>query len=324
MKYLNIINRSNKKLINISKRILKQERIPFPSKYEFIQTGHVNNILILDNNLILRFSNDSTSITRLDLESKIINSLKNKIPVPNIISVGNIGNVGYQILSHIKGQTLSKVWDDVTLANKNKIVIQIVEMLRVLHQIKAGDFKFICLPTNKTNTLQEFNDCEWRDVHLYLNKIKLDRDLIDESSKYYEKSRQCLDEENSAHLIHGDLHFDNILVHENSVSAVIDFEFSMFGSRDRELYKIEEFVRNPGEYGFKNNTYINFMILFKKYYPEIFKTKNLSQKLDLYDFIYTWKAFIYNDKFKNISKLENLNTVEKIRNIIEGKITRIL
>lgn len=309
------------------KRILEKEGLKFnESNIRQIKKGNVNKIFIYNENIVLRFSDDSTSTERLVREAKLLKRLKSKIPVPEVCSYGSIEKIGYQILSYVPGDRLSNVWPALSRLDKKELVSQFSGILNILHSINATTYRTICVPSIGHKTWLEYYDKEFDKVVRYI-KTNLPREDIKASQKFYSTNRQLLSESSTATLVHSDLIFDNILVYRKHISAILDFEFAAYASVDYELYKLEEFARNPAHYGYAENksSYYDFMKLLKKIYPDIFNKRNLAKKLNLYDFVYTWKAFKYNDEFNMIKREKNWSmTQAKLTKILSDRISRII
>lgn len=64
---------------------------------------------------------------------------------------------------------------------------------------------------------------------------EITNELLSELNKIEELARRLLDLELPQQLIHGDLHYDNVLVTEDGVSGLLDFEFCAFDWRAMEL-----------------------------------------------------------------------------------------
>ena len=125
--------------------------------------------------------------------------------------------------------------------------------------------------------------------------------LSKEEQKLIEEAYSLFDEylkSDEFVLVHNDLHFDNIFVHDGKIK-VIDFERSMYAPRDYELAIIYRMVRKPWKFASEEteeytdvNQYSNIIDYIGEYYPKIINTPNLYKRLAIYDIVYMLKHLI--------------------------------
>lgn len=96
--------------------------------------------------------------------------------------------------------------------------------------------------------------------------------------------------DNDFRLIHGDLHFDNILIDSNNNIKVIDFERALIAPIDYELDIFLRMCYNPSKYAsLEEEKYVNINDYkdipkhLKEYYPEIFNFEYFDIRHLIYD-----------------------------------------
>jgi len=82
-------------------------------------------------------------------------------------------------------------------------------------------------------------------------KDVIPEDLFTQSIDLFEQQRKCLPNPDGPSFIHMDFRPVNIMVHDNQVSGIIDFESARLGSTEMDFTKINRdiFTKNPGTLG---------------------------------------------------------------------------
>ena len=139
----------------------------------------------------------------------------------------------YTIEEKIKGYNLFDVWSNIDDNTRKFYLSNLIEIMRDMHQ--QTDCKELVL----TKMMDEFDE--------YISKIKDKKILTSEKINYLNllKSSLPLYFENAKFgNIHGDIHFNNLLVTDNGLK-LIDYERYDVGPLDREFDPINRMVRNP-------------------------------------------------------------------------------
>ena len=107
--------------------------------------------------------------------------------------------------------------------------------------------------------------------------------------KFVDENKYVLDE-GKVSLVYWDAHFDNILVKDNKIVGILDFERTELASIDFVLDILKRMMDNPKKYMSeesekfaKKEDYENLLDWFREFYPELFDFKELEKRLDLYD-----------------------------------------
>jgi hypothetical protein len=84
------------------------------------------------------------------------------------------------------------------------------------------------------------------------------------------------------------MNLGNILVENERVSAILDFEFALQAPADYELQAIEAFCLYPNDWAEEGNEvfctadFASLIPLIRKHYPELFEIHNLRERLNVY------------------------------------------
>ncbi len=140
----------------------------------------------------------------------------------------------------INGESLLLKWPLLKENEKQQILVQLLEKLEKLHSLDYNSrFDNNCLDL----ILKEYDN--------YLNKI-IESNILNKEKIYYlyelKNIIPKLFEGAKTGLIHGDLHFNNILVNANNEISIIDFEKIKRSFVERELDPINRMSRNPNSF----------------------------------------------------------------------------
>ena len=146
----------------------------------------------------------------------------------------------YYLERKINGKSLLLKWPLLKENEKYQILIQLLENLEKLHSLDYNsNFNNNCLDS----LLQEYDN--------YLNKI-IDSNILNKEKIYYlyelKNIIPKLLEGAKTGLIHGDLHFNNILINSANKISIIDFERLNFSFVEREFDPINRMSRNPNSF----------------------------------------------------------------------------
>lgn len=201
-------------------------------------------------NYIIDTSNDKKYILKIFFsqeqdykkEHEILKIIRNKVPVQEICKFDKddiIENKYYAIYKYVEGTTLSRSLQNTDIVGKS-IIKDAASALAEIHRIKFKSIGFFDENLNITVKLKPLD--QWYGD--FINEKageRLGRELIEKIRILVDKSREELvNLDNDPRLVHGDFQGTNILIKENRISGIIDWEFSMAG---HPLADIGQFFR---------------------------------------------------------------------------------
>ncbi len=277
-----------------------------------IEIGFTNKVYLIDDKYILKVCEDLENEDNFEKEVFFYNFFNEKIPVPKIRFFDNskmIYDKYFMIYNKIEGDNLYSQWHLMNDSERKDIIKQLCVILRTINKSSYKNF------THQFKLHSSFN---WHDKVLYnikksLKKIKqkklLSRKTIEKINSFVKKNHAVLSEQKMA-LVHGDVHFDNILVKKNKIFGILDFEKMDLYSLDFTLDVIKRMVDYPKKYiskGFekyvKMEEYSQLLIWFKEFYPELFEFKNLDKRLDLYALEYELATLLNWPNSKEVKRM---------------------
>lgn len=220
-----------------------------------------NIIELLNKSDIKLFNMDDKYLIRLSKypqnELSILKIIQNIDYVPHIIDFGLYKNLNedwhYSILTFQKGIDL---YDAIKTLNKDqieKIASELCIFLDQLHSVKNENYDIgLYIPTIKNTKLS------WKEGHKqYILWLKENIELVFLNTeakmcilnafKYLEHNIDALNDQRGPVLLHNDLHLKNIIIDQNHLSGIIDFECAQYGERDFDLTHLVHWTLFPKE-----------------------------------------------------------------------------
>ncbi len=259
---------------------------------EKMTVGFTNAVYSINNTFILKVCENEANEKNFAKEAFFYNLFKNTIPVPEIIVYDNtktLCNKNFIIYHKIIGDNLYTKWHVMTNAERKNAIKQ---LCNILQKVNDTDYREYVENFHMPHTIS------WKNV--ILSKIKkslqelktkniLTEDFIAEIQKFVQENAISLDEQKIA-FVYWDAHFDNILVKNNTIVGVLDFERTELASIDFGLDIFKRMMEQPQKYMSeecekfaKKEDYAHLLEWIEEFYPEMFAFKNLEQRLDLYN-----------------------------------------
>jgi len=296
----------------IIKKIFSQNNLGKIDKIEKIKIGFTNIIYLIENKYILKICKGINNENNFEKEAYFYNLFKNKLPVPSLIVYDNskkIYNRFFMIYPKIQGDNLYAKWHLMDNSERKKIIKELCGYIKNINDTVYGDYvkKF------KIDSSLNWHNKIVTSIQNSLKKIKINK-LI--TSEFIKKIETFVDEynyvltEQKIALVYWDAHFDNILVKNNKIVGILDFERTELSSLDFCLDIVKRMVERPKKYmsaetekfGRKKD-YIKLLEWYQKYYPKLFKFKSLNKRLDLYALEHDLKDLIGWPNVKEIKQV---------------------
>ncbi|MGE1010764.1 phosphotransferase family protein [Bacillus cereus] len=215
------------------------------------------------------------SKVKLEREYTVLNRLRNELPVPEMLDYweGNEDVTGALLLSEIKGVPITEKMD-------TALAYDIGVHHAMLHAIIPNEHDFNSPVSNVYGKWSEFIE---RQFYSFAEDAKevLDPCLYEQSLKHFDRQVKLLPAPDGPSFIHMDFRPGNILVHENQVVGIIDFESTRIGAIEIDFTKINSdiLMKSPGTWD-----------AYQKGYESIRPLINLQEVLPFYRFTDAFNA----------------------------------
>lgn len=177
------------------------------------------------------------SIKKFRLEKEILERFKGHLPVPEIVASHEDG---FLVLESLDG-------DPATGVVSEKLAWEIGKLLARLHAIRVGPEDYGGAVRDEFSRWTEFLPAQFYSFAEDAKKV-LDAELFERALVQFEEMRKELPPPDGPSFIHMDFRPGNILVRDDHVTGIIDFESVRIGSTELDFTKIERDVcqRFPG------------------------------------------------------------------------------
>jgi aminoglycoside phosphotransferase (APT) family kinase protein len=232
-----------------------------------------------------------TGAERLRRESRLAELLPANVRYPEVVASGVESFGEWIVVHHVPGVPLSEAWGNMQPEQRRSVTHDLASIMRSLHSVVIApdddhDLAFhegegdLALPHQlpSSRILELLEQARW--MH------GMDRSIIDQVTERVLAVRDAIGEHERAGLVHGDLHFENILVHNGRISAVLDFEWSRPGPREVDVDVLARFCFDPsmhigGSYAINAVDFKDVLKWVHQEYPELFAADDFRDRLFL-------------------------------------------
>ncbi|NBJ70893.1 MULTISPECIES: aminoglycoside phosphotransferase family protein [Clostridia] len=157
--------------------------------------------------------------------------LQGSVPIPYLIDYwpGDEECPGALLLSELRGKTL-------TARTTTKVIYQVGTLHANMHSVTPSYDNFIGI-NNEFDNWSNFIERQFQSFAADVRDI-LDERLYEKAIEKYKQMKQQLPPPDGPSFVHMDFRPANIIVHDGSVSGVIDFESVRFGSTEIDFTKL--------------------------------------------------------------------------------------
>ena len=227
---------------------------------------------------------------RLQREAEISALLPSEVGYPRIIAVGRGHGNDWVALKRIPGAPLVRAWPYLKEDERRRAVSQFAATLRALHTTKVTPD--LADTTDPPQLLQP-GPFATRPLVEGLDRLAalphIDRGVVDELRRFVHARRSALDPFEATTLVHGDLHFQNVLWDGRNVTALLDLEFARAAPPDLDLDVFLRFCAYPSlfvpvgrEDEARREDYSAVAGWLMADYPDLFSHPRLADRLRLY------------------------------------------
>ncbi len=253
------------------------------------------NILLLNSGekVVLKIPFNKTKLYR---EKIILQTLNGVLPVPELLNFySGISDIpGALLLSYIDGEPIV---GDIN----SELSFECGALLGQLHEIRMDNY---CLGDNPS---QKWWPSIYNRFNLWIDECKsiVDDNVLHQAIGVFHEMTEHMKEDYSPVLVHFDFRPGNILIRENKIVGLIDFESSRGGSADLDFTKMNKYMWDKYE-GSKE--------AFIAGYESIRELPDIEHSLPVYDLYNAIGALAWcvrRNKLDDPFFYENLNIVKK-------------
>ena len=268
-------------------------------RVERLAGGQINAVYLVNGDMVLRVRPVEKDGSAFRKEAALFERLRGRVPVPEIVALDEAGEAlpaAYMISRRVQGETLARVWLTAGPRRRVWLLGQLAEMLRGLHEIDfpaCGD-----LPGGELHPAASWRGYLDERLRRRLTLVRAlpgaPRALLDAVEAFCRRAGAAL-AAGPARLVHRDLHFGNILVDGDRITAVLDFEAALAAPPDYELDQIARFLSAPRVFltdppAVEAAAFRGVWSGLRDAYPELFRVPELGTRLAVYALEYELAA----------------------------------
>lgn len=296
----------------VIEKIFLQYNLGEVNSIQKIEIGFTNKVYVVNNKFILKVCEDKDNEKNFEKEVFFYNCFRDKIAVPKIKVYDHSKKTypkSFMIYSRIEGDNLYSKWHLLSDSQRKNIIKQLCNILRVINNTSYPKFakKF------KMNSSINWHNKIINKIKHSLKRIEkrkiIPKEFIQSIKDFVKENHHALREQKIA-LVYWDAHFDNILVKNNKIVGILDFERTELASIDFTLDIIKRIVDFPKKYMSKESEkfakkedYAQLLVWFQEFYPELFDFQDIDKRLDLYAIEHDLEALQCWPKSKEIKRM---------------------
>jgi aminoglycoside phosphotransferase (APT) family kinase protein len=238
--------------------------------------------------------------SRLRREAEVAELLAPEVPYPRIVAVGKGGGDDWVAVERVPGVPLVRCWPSLSREQRQQAVAELAWILQRVHATEvpeelagAEDPPQLLQPgAHATEPLLAA-------IERARGMDHVDRGVLEELRGYVRTKRGVLDPFESTRLIHGDLHFQNVLWDGSHVAALLDLEFARPAPSDLDLDVFLRFCAYPAlfvpegrEHEARREDYDEVPDWLRLEYPALFEHPDLVERLRIYSIAFDMKALL--------------------------------
>jgi aminoglycoside phosphotransferase (APT) family kinase protein len=260
-------------------------------RLERLAGGQINAAYRVNAELVLRVRPLEKDAAAFRKEAALFAQLHGRVPVPEIVAVEEAGNLlpaAFMVCRWIPGDTLARAWTTAGPHQRRWLLTQLAEMLRGVHEVEfpaCGD-----LPGGELRSAESWacylDERFQRRLAIVRALPGAPHGLLNAVEAFQRSAGGSLTA-GAARLVHRDLHFGNILVQEDRITALLDFEAAVAAPSDYELDQLARFLCWPAMFltnmpAVGAEAFRGVWSGLRELYPELFRGPGLDTRLAVY------------------------------------------
>ena len=271
---------------------------------------------------------------RLEYEAQVAAVLPEELRYPPVVTYGRTEFAEWLVVRRIEGVELSRVWPTLREHDRRRAVEQLGHAMHRLHVTDAPQNQRggpVTPPFLQGDTLECPHQLPVARLLELLGRARrlpgVDHRVLDAAEARIEDTADALDDFGEDHgLVHGDLHFENVLWDGEGIAAVVDFEWARRAPADLDLDVLLRFCADPslhvsGDYRatVRRDDYRSVPGWLRQAYPALFEHPRLNDRLALYCLSYDIRQLLVDPPARAGTEVSPPHPQNRIRALLEGR-----
>jgi aminoglycoside phosphotransferase (APT) family kinase protein len=269
--------------------------------------------------------NTSRASHRLEHEAAVAAVVPPEVPYPEVVAAGSTSVADWMITKRVPGMPLSRAWPAMTERWRTEAVTQLGVAMRALHRTPAPD---------AVAAAGDAPDCPHAlppaRLLAQLDRAAalpyVDEGVVQRAREVVLRAADALDPGPFPTLVHGDLHFENVLWDGERVTAVLDLEWARPGPPDLDLDVLLRFCADPTPQVDPAYRHLVSPADFRQVprwlrtaYPELFAAPRLDERLAVYCLAYDVPQLLADPPHAAAAELPHSHPLQRIRRLLDGR-----
>ena len=247
---------------------------------------------------------------------------------PPIVAYGGLVGADWMITEKLPGQVLSRCWPAMSMSDRRRAIHQLAERLQQLHRYQLAE----SLPEVATPQLLASSagpgslDRLMDGLDAAQDLGHVDPVLILRAKTLVRESLSALHPVPATTLIHGDIHFENILWDGERITGLLDFEWARTAASDLELDVLLRFCAFPFLHVAEDyeqvtlpQDYAPVPCWLAEDYPELFAHPRLRDRLRVYSMAYDVRELLMDPPDRPVELLSHLHPYHRLADTVDGR-----
>jgi hygromycin-B 7''-O-kinase len=265
--------------------------------------------------------------SRLRREAELAPVLPPAVRYPKLLAAGEGSGADWVVLAKVPGTPLVRCWPGLTTEERHRAVDELAEAVEALHAVRPpADQPSAEDPPQLLQPGALATEPLLAGIERARHLPYMDRGLLAEAESFVRSLRSVLDPFDSPTLIHGDLHFQNVLWDGEHVSALLDLEFARPAPADLDLDVFLRFCCYPFLFVPESReaeadaaAYEDVPFWFRDAYPALFAHPRLFDRLRLYALAFDMKDLLSYPPRAPLGQLSGHHPYRRMAEILRGE-----
>lgn len=265
---------------------------------------------------------------RLEREALLAPFLPRELGYPPIVHYGGEIGADHLIVRRVPGRVLSQCWPQMSATERQEAIKQLAAMLRPLHGFRCP----VELPPIESPPLLGSSPMSPPASPLLgaleeaQHLAHVDPGVMIEARNLVLSTAAALDPFNAPTMVHGDLHFDNVLWDGRQVTGLLDYKWARTCPPDLELdvflrYCAFPFLHVAEHYRdhARAADYVDVPFMLAEYYPELFSMPRQFDRMRLFSIAYDVRELLLFPPPVSAEQLSEHHPYNRLRRTLGGQ-----
>jgi len=215
-------------------RRIKQEFIALRGENFRVASNGTHHKVFLSNRYVIRFRDDNPKL--LLRETIFLKRLDHPL-IPKVSWEGKIDKSIAMAENRLPGENINILWKTLPKVSKANIIKQVIQFLQYL-RTQTKDHVYSVSTGRKYKNFSDYLTDAIKQKIIRIKKFKQTDKILRDLSSIIEKTSVKNLFSKRATIVHGDLIIHNLLTDGKNLTGVLDWELSIFGDPDYDLFRL--------------------------------------------------------------------------------------